>query len=61
MGYYVRGDCAVARHHRIIVDYLIASGEQVFHIFSHNRIEQAHITTAARLGLAETLTYPADI
>lgn len=45
-------------HRRIITDYLIAAGETVFHILGHNRIEQAHITDAARPGSAEVLTYP---
>lgn len=46
-------------HRRIITDYLIASGETVFHIFSHNRIEQARITVAAKPGPGESLHYPA--
>jgi uncharacterized protein (DUF488 family) len=47
-------------HRRIIADYLIAAGEIVFHILGRGRIDQAHITSAARLGPAGTLTYPAD-
>ena len=45
-------------HRRIITDYLIASGEQVFHILGPNRIEQAHMTDAARPGPAEAVVYP---
>jgi uncharacterized protein (DUF488 family) len=48
-------------HRRIIADYLIAAGEMVFHILGHNHINQAHITSAARLGQLGTLTYPADV
>ena len=45
-------------HRRIIADYLIAAGETVFHILGRNRIEQAHMTEAARPGPTETLIYP---
>jgi uncharacterized protein (DUF488 family) len=48
-------------HRRIIADYLIAAGETVFHILGRNRIEQAHITEAARPGPTETLIYPANL
>ncbi len=47
-------------HRRIITDYLIAAGETVFHILSRNHIEQAHMTSAARLGVLGRLTYPDD-
>jgi uncharacterized protein (DUF488 family) len=46
-------------HRRIIADYLIAAGETVFHILGRNHIEQARLTSAARLGPLGTLTYPA--
>ncbi len=48
-------------HRRIISDYLIASGETVFHILGPNHIEPAHITQAARAGSAGALIYPADL
>jgi uncharacterized protein (DUF488 family) len=47
-------------HRRIIADYLIASGETVFHILGRNHIEQAWMTGAAKSGPAGALTYPAD-
>jgi uncharacterized protein (DUF488 family) len=46
-------------HRRIITDYLIAAGEQVFHILAANQIEPAHLTPAARIGSGPVLTYPA--
>jgi uncharacterized protein (DUF488 family) len=45
-------------HRRIIADYLIAAGEEVFHILGEGHIEPAHMTPAARLGPRQTLTYP---
>jgi uncharacterized protein (DUF488 family) len=48
-------------HRRIIADYLIAAGETVFHILGRNRVEQAHMTQAARPGPTETLIYPANL
>jgi uncharacterized protein (DUF488 family) len=45
-------------HRRIIADYLIASGETVFHILGPGHIDQAQLTSAAKLGPAGTLTYP---
>jgi uncharacterized protein (DUF488 family) len=47
-------------HRRIIADYLIASGEMVFHILGRNHIDQAHMTDAAKCGPVGTLTYPGD-
>ena len=47
-------------HRRIITDYLIAAGEEVFHILGPNHIEQAHMTLAANLGRPGTLTYPGE-
>ena len=47
-------------HRRIIADYLIAAGEDVFHILGEGHIERAHSTPAARLGPTETLTYPKE-
>ena len=45
-------------HRRIIADYLIAAGEDVFHILGEGHIERARLTPAARLGPRGTLTYP---
>ena len=47
-------------HRRIIADYLIAAGDDVFHILGEGHIERAHLTPAARLGPRETLTYPKE-
>ncbi|MGP0088449.1 MAG: DUF488 family protein [Xanthobacteraceae bacterium] len=47
-------------HRRIISDYLIAAGEIVFHILGPNQVKQAHMTSAAKIGTAGTITYPAD-
>jgi uncharacterized protein (DUF488 family) len=48
-------------HRRIIADYLIGAGEDVFHILAEGHIERAHLTPAARLGSRETLTYPYEL
>lgn len=45
-------------HRRIIADYLIAAGEEVFHILARNHIEPAQITSAAVVHPDATLTYP---
>jgi len=47
-------------HRRIIADYLLASGEQVFHIVGADRIEPARLTDHARLTAPDVLAYPAD-
>jgi len=47
-------------HRRIIADYLIAAGETVFHIIGRKHLEQAHMTGAAKIGPAGTLTYSAE-
>ena len=47
-------------HRRIITDYLIAAGEEVFHILGAHHIEQARLTPAARGGADGVLTYPTD-
>ena len=45
-------------HRRIIADYLLARGEQVFHLMGDDRVEPARVTpTAHRAG--SLLTYPA--
>jgi len=45
-------------HRRIIADYLIASGETVFHILGRNHVDRAQMTSAARPGALGALTYP---
>jgi uncharacterized protein (DUF488 family) len=47
-------------HRRIIADYLLAAGEEVFHILGQGHIEQARLTAAARLEPNATLTYPKE-
>jgi uncharacterized protein (DUF488 family) len=47
-------------HRRIITDYLIAAGGEVFHILGAGHVEQAHLTPAARVAGDGTLTYPKD-
>jgi len=47
-------------HRRIITDYLIAVGEKVFHILGPGHLEEAHLTSAARIDRDGTLTYPKD-
>lgn len=47
-------------HRRIIADYLIAAGEDVFHIVGEGHIERAVLTLAAAPGPDETLTYPEE-
>ena len=45
-------------HRRIITDYLIASGEKVYHILAPGRVEEAYLTDAARREASGVLTYP---
>ena len=47
-------------HRRIIADYLIVAGEEVFHILGPGHIERAQLTPAARIGTDGTLTYPKE-
>jgi uncharacterized protein (DUF488 family) len=47
-------------HRRIIADYLLAAGEEVFHILGPGHIEPARLTEAAKLQADGTLTYPAE-
>jgi uncharacterized protein (DUF488 family) len=47
-------------HRRIIADYLLAAGEEVFHILGPGHIEPAHLTPAARVGQDGLLTYPKE-
>ena len=46
-------------HRRIIADYLLAAGEEVFHLISPKNIEPARMTSSARPAVAGVLTYPA--
>jgi uncharacterized protein (DUF488 family) len=46
-------------HRRIIADYLLASGEAVFHILEGDVPEPAHLTPEAKPGPGRTLVYPA--
>ena len=46
-------------HRRIITDYLLAAGEEVFHIIGPKNVELARMTGAARPIAAGVLTYPA--
>jgi uncharacterized protein (DUF488 family) len=48
-------------HRRIIADYLIATGETVFHILGPNRIVQAHMTHEAKLQPDGALSYPSPL
>lgn len=48
-------------HRRIITDYLIASGDRVFHIVGPGHIEPARMTAAVRRHPSGILTYPAVI
>jgi len=45
-------------HRRIIADYLLAAGEEVFHILGAGHLEQAHLTPAARVEPNGLVTYP---
>jgi uncharacterized protein (DUF488 family) len=45
-------------HRRIISDYLILGGEQVFHILGPGKIALASLTPGARRGPDDTVTYP---
>ena len=46
-------------HRRIITDYLLASGESVFHILAPGKIEAATMSEAARPQGVDVLVYPA--
>lgn len=46
-------------HRRIIADYLIASGQSVFHIMGDRPIAPAHLTPGAVITSGVGLTYPA--
>lgn len=45
-------------HRRIISDYLLAGGEQVFHIMGRGKVAAAQMNPAARRAADGTLVYP---
>ncbi|MBO1075443.1 DUF488 domain-containing protein [Roseomonas marmotae] len=45
-------------HRRIIADYLLAGGDEVFHILGAGKVERATLNTAAVRGPDGTLVYP---
>jgi len=45
-------------HRRIVADYLIASGETVFHILAEGRLEPAHLTPGAVIQPDGAVIYP---
>lgn len=45
-------------HRRIIADYLLARGEQVFHILGKGNVEPAKMTPGARAEPGHTVLYP---
>lgn len=47
-------------HRRIIADYLLAGGDEVFHILGRNHVDRAHMTPEANLSRTGVLTYPVD-
>lgn len=47
-------------HRRIVADYLIAAGETVLHILGPHHIVPAQMTSAAKLGPGDSITYPAE-
>ncbi|MCO5157793.1 MAG: DUF488 domain-containing protein [Aquamicrobium sp.] len=46
-------------HRRIVADYLIASGETVFHIMGEGRLEPARLTPGAAVRADGKVVYPA--
>jgi uncharacterized protein (DUF488 family) len=46
-------------HRRIVTDYLIASGETVFHIMGQGRLDPARLTEGAVVQSDSTVVYPA--
>jgi uncharacterized protein (DUF488 family) len=47
-------------HRRIIADYLVSAGDEVFHILGRNQVERARMAPAASLNPTGLLIYPAD-
>ena len=48
-------------HRRIIADYLIVGGEQVFHILGPGKVAIASLTPGALPGPGDTVTYPRQV
>ncbi len=48
-------------HRRIIADYLIVGGEQVFHILGPRKVAIASLTPGARPGPGDKVTYPRQV
>ena len=46
-------------HRRIVADYLLVNGERVFHILRAGRVDEAHLTPAAKRRRDGVLIYPA--
>jgi uncharacterized protein (DUF488 family) len=46
-------------HRRIITDYLLAAGEEVFHIVGPGKVEAARLTEGAKVQPDGVVTYPA--
>jgi uncharacterized protein (DUF488 family) len=46
-------------HRRIIADYLLAAGEDVFHLMGPGQVQPARITDSACRAASGVLTYPA--
>jgi uncharacterized protein (DUF488 family) len=47
-------------HRRIITDYLLAAGEQVFHILGPGKVAPANLTKVVKLQPDGALTYPSE-
>ena len=47
-------------HRRIIADYLLADGEEVFHVLGPGHVERARLAPAARVEPDGRLIYPKD-
>jgi uncharacterized protein (DUF488 family) len=45
-------------HRRIITDYLLVAGEEVFHILGRNHVERAQMTPAANSNVMGMIIYP---
>ena len=45
-------------HRRMVADYLLAAGREVFHLMGENRVDPARMTAAAR-RVGDKLIYPA--
>ena len=48
-------------HQQIIADYLLAGGDEVFHILGRDHVDRAHMTPEAQFKFEpDCLLYPAD-